>query len=119
MSDFLESLLASDGPVAKEISYGGKTGTVYFRRISAGERAQLLKGQRINTSGGKNASFEIDLADNQHSKHLMVQFSVCKADGSRWFKSLDDVRKADALKVEVLYAAASQVNEEEQDAGKA
>lgn len=117
MSEFIEDLLASDGPIAREVTFSGKTGMVHFRRITAGERGLLLKGQKIAASGGQS-SYEIDLSENQQTKYMMVQFSVCREDGSRFFKTLDAVKSSDALKIEALYTIAAEVNSEAEDAGK-
>jgi hypothetical protein len=117
MSEFIEELLAGDGLVQREVTYDGKTGMVTFRRISAGERGQLLKGQKIAAHGGQS-TYELDLSENQQTKYLMVQFSVCKSDGTRYFKRLEDVKNSDALKIEALYLVANEVNSESENAGK-
>lgn len=117
MSEFIEEMLAGEGTVQREVTYAGKTGTVHFRRITAGERGLLLKGQKIAAHGGQS-TYEIDLSENQQTKYLMVQFSVCKSDGSRFFKTLDAVKNSDAMKIEALYTIAAEVNSEVESAGK-
>lgn len=123
--DFIEQLLQSDAPVAREVAFPGVDGKpvkgiVYFRRITAGERQKLLQGQRytMNTEG-KAASMktEIDLSLNEAQKHALVAFSVCREDGTQVFKNAADVAKLDALKVSALYDAADEVNRE-RDPGK-
>lgn len=117
MSD-LTDLLAETGPITREVTIDGKTATVYFRRITAGEQEQILKGQKVQHSGGK-ASIELDLCENEKQRHQLVFFSVCKQDGSRFFKKLDDVKALPSLKVRALSEHAMAVNAEEDDAGKA
>lgn len=117
MSDFIDELLSGSPTVTREVEFEGKKGTVHFRRISAGERVLLLKGQKVLGKAGEKATVEIDLSENARTKHLMVKFSVCKADGSPVFKSVDDVSKKDAKVIDALYAHAAEVNGED-DAGK-
>lgn len=117
MSEFIDELLAGSPVVAREVEFDGKKGTVYFRRISAGERVLLLKGQKVLGKAGEAATVEIDLAENARTKHLMVKFSACKADKTPVFKSLDDVAKNDAKVIDMLYQHAAAVNGED-DAGK-
>lgn len=115
--DFLTEILSGPAPIAREVEVDGKKGTVYFRRITAGERAILLKGQKVQGKAGEKATVEIDLGENAKTKQLMVQFSVVRQDGSPFFASRDEVSKKDAKVVDVLYEHAAAVNGED-DAGK-
>lgn len=121
MGDFLSDLLQEDGPVIRPVTFNGKTGDVHFRRLSAGQKADLLKGQKVHAVSGKSSTFEIDLGENANSKALLVLYSVVKADGSQYFKSQKEVKAIDAGKLEALYAVASDVNSDEltgDEAGK-
>lgn len=113
MSDFLKDLLEDDGVVVRTVTFGGKAGDVHFRRISAKQKAELLKGQRVQAVAGKSSTFEIDLAENAHSKAVLVFYSVANPDGSQFFKKLADVGAIDAGKLEALYAVASDVNRDD------
>jgi dihydroorotase-like cyclic amidohydrolase len=118
MSDFLSTLIAESAVVSRDVTFRGKTGPVYFRRISAGERAQLVRGQKVSSDGGKT-SVEIDVGENVTSRHMLVQFSVCNDEaGNKRFKTLREVQALDGGLVEALYEHASEVNREE-EAGKA
>jgi hypothetical protein len=126
MTDFIDDLIAGDAPISRTIAFTTpdgetKSGTVYFKRITAGQRQKLLAGQKfsVNRSGqDSNVLTEIDLALNERQKHQLVAFSVCRADGKAVFSGPDEVAKVDALKVGALYDAASEINAE-RDAGKA
>ena len=117
MSDFLTEALEADLPVERQVTINGKTGGVFFKRISAGQRAQLLKGQRVSTNAGAS-QVDIDLGENEATKLLMVHFCVCHADGRLFFKSVDEVKKIPAAKASVLYEQAAEVNRETEDVGK-
>lgn len=120
MSD-LQDFLQDDGVVVRSVSFNGKTVDAHFRRISAGEKANLLKGQRVQAASGKGSTFEIDLGENAQSKAWLVLYSVVNADGSKFFKKLADVQAIDAGKFEALYQVASDVNKDDllgDDAGK-
>jgi hypothetical protein len=111
VSDFLNDVLAASKTlVEKEVKIGGKAGVVHFRRITAGERHQLLKGQKISRQGGAT-SFELDLELNDDQQQRMVLFSVCKPDGTPYFANIEAVRKADSKTVQALYAVASSLDD--------
>lgn len=118
MSDFLSELTSDASVEAREVIVGGKTGTVHFRKISAGEREQLLKGMKIAHTPGKGGSIEIDLAENERQRHMLVLFSVCTAEGARHFKRIEDVKKMPAATVAALAQHAEDVNREDEDLGK-
>ena len=118
MSDFLDEVINADLPVERIVKFpNGKEGPVWFRRISAAQRADVYRGQRVETSDGK-ARVQIDLGDNEVTKAKMVQYCVCKEDGTPFFKSLNAVQKMEGEKVDVLYAHVSEVNKGMADAGE-
>lgn len=110
MSDFLSDLLAENGVVTRIVKFNGKEGEVYFRRISAGQKAELLKGQRVQAVAGQQSTFEIDLGENANSKALMVLYAVVNQDGTQRFKKLEQVKAMDAGVLDALYREANDVN---------
>lgn len=118
MSEFLTEVLAAEKPVAREVDFGGRIGTVWFRRLSAGQRAQLLKGQKVSTRVGETAEVQVDLGENENTKLQMLQFCVCHEDGRPYFKDLAAVQKIPQDKASVLYEHASAVNGEVEEPGK-
>jgi hypothetical protein len=118
MSDFLTRVAQDASPEAREVKIGGETGTVYFRKITAGQREKILEGYRISHKPGSGGTVEIDLAKNEHQRHLMVLFSVVHEDGRQFFKNVDAVRAWPANAVAVLAEHADEVNREEDDLGK-
>ena len=118
MSDFLKSVLTADAPVLRQVKLGAETGPVYFKKISAGERAAILKGLKIQTRHGEKTTVDVDLSENQQMKILLVSYSVCNEDGSRFFKGTSDVQKLEASKVEALYSHATAVIDDEGEPGK-
>lgn len=119
MTDFLTALITENPVVEREIVVRGQTGAAFFKRITAGERAQLVKGQKVSSGSGGSTTVEIDVGESVAAQHLLVQFAVCNADGSRRFKTLREVQAAPADVIGVLYAIASEVNREDGEAGKA
>jgi hypothetical protein len=119
-TDFLSALLQPAAPIPKQLTYKGQTGTVFFRRITAGERASLLKGQKITRHSGEESTIEVDLGETTIGKARLVLFSSITEEGKQRFTSLNEVQRAENTLIEALYELASQVNEEEEDeAGKA
>lgn len=120
MTDFLDELCAGSGAVEKDVTYAGKSGPVFFRKISSGERAQMLRGQKVQTKVGDSSTMEIDLSENEQSQQLLVWFSTCTGpEGKRKFKGLEAVKNLDAGVMKALYLAASEVNKEDSDPEKA
>lgn len=118
MSDFLDSILSDNEVIAREVEIDGQKGTIYFKRISAGERADLLKGQVFQFDAqNKGASMSMDSGEARERDQKLVWYSVCKEDGSRYFPSLAAVKKAKDRTVAALCRVAMEVNEEG-DAGK-
>lgn len=118
MTDFLSAFLADNPVLEREITIRGTTGSAHFKRISAGERAQLVKGQKVSSGTGGATTVEIDVGESITSQHLLVHFAVCNPDGSRRFKTLREVQASPADVVGALYAIASEVNREDGEAGK-
>lgn len=121
MSEFLNSLASEDAPEAREVTVDGKTGTVYFRRLSAGEREQLLKGMQIqHVIKGKGAkaapnTVTIDLSQNERQRQLLVLYSVCDESGKRYFKRIEQVQAMPSSRVTALAKHAEDVNRTEDD----
>jgi DNA primase len=117
MSDFLSEFISDNPVIEREVTIRGRSGPAFFRRITAGERADLVKGQKVNTAGG-STTVEIDVGESVKAQHLLVHFSVCNVDGSRRFKTLREVQGAPSDVVAALYAVASEVNREDGETGK-
>lgn len=117
--DYFDDLLAGDGPVAREVTYRGKTKTVHFRRITGGERVKLVAGQKMQLGGDKRGAMEMDLGDLTRNRHLLVQFAVVTEEGKQVFPNLGAVQtQPDGLIME-LAKHAEAVNEDEGEAGNA
>lgn len=118
MSDFLTRIAEQQPVEAREVTIGGETGTVFFRRITAGQREKILEGLKMSHKPGSGGTMEIDLAKNEHQRHLLVLFSVCKDSGQQFYRNIDAVRALPASVVAVLATHAEDVNREEDDLGK-
>lgn len=120
MSDFLSKLTEEDAPEAREVTIDGETGTVWFKRITAGQREQLLKGMKMSHSPGKDQGVvEVDLGANEHQRQMLVAFSTCNEDGVRLFKNVEAVQKLAHRKFSALARHAEEVNRfEDDDLGK-
>ena len=120
MSEFLRLITQEGKPEAREVEVGGQTGTVYFRRISAGEREKLVHGMKMSHKPGAGTSVEVDLGENERQRHLLVRYSVCDEDGKPFFKNIDAVQKLPNTVVSVLSRYAEEVNRlSDEETGKA
>lgn len=109
--DFLSTLTA-DPVTPRQVTVGDQTGTVWFKRITAGQRSLLLKGQRVSSKvgDGSGSSMEIDLGDNERQRHMLVHFSVVTEEGKPRWRSLADVEALPSRVVSALYQHASDIN---------
>lgn len=114
--DFLASLV-TDQVIAREVTVSGQTGTVHFKRLTAGQRAALLKGQKVATNAAGTATIDIDLGDNERQRLMMVQFCVVTPDGKPRYK-LAEVEALPSHIVNVLYTHVTAINQDEEP-GKA
>lgn len=122
MSDFLDLISNFGAPEAREITVRGETGTVYFRRMSAGQREQLLKGMKVShTPGTKKGTIDVDLSQNERQRQMMVLFCVCDEEGTARYKRIEDVAKLPSDVVTALAREAESIDhelDEEDDEGK-
>lgn len=103
--------------VGKTLKYRGKERTVHFRRITAGERVQLLAGQTVEL--GQAGPRSVELGDMTARRHMLVQFSLVRPDGSNVYGSLAEVQAEPEALVDALYALAVEAFADEDDAGNA
>lgn len=122
MSNFLDTVLSENETIAREVTIAGTKGTVYFRHLTGAERTALAKGQVFEyRKEGDTAvqTMKADAADSRERDFKLLHFSVCNEDGSQYFKSVADVKKAPDHKLEPLLAIARQINDQgEGDAKK-
>lgn len=113
MSDFIDSFLNSGAVVEKEISFGGQSGTAYFRRMTGAQKLALVKGRKYsyNPKDKSVDTLEIDLEENERTQHMVVAFCCCNADGTPKFKDAAAAGKLDAGFLAALFKAANEVNQ--------
>lgn len=99
--------LFNNSPIARELNYNGKTETVYFKPLNAGERLQLKKGQKGTISEGQT-SFEVDLGDQDARNHKFLYFCNVDANGKRVFRSEQEVAAIPGDLVDALMKLANE-----------
>ena len=119
MSDFLDSILSTNDVIAREVTIAGQTGTAYFRNITAGERAELLRGQVYEYNGERTVT-KLDAGDQRERDYKLAWYCVCKQDGKPYFKSLADVKRVPEHNLAPLLAVAREIVQESEtdDPGK-
>jgi hypothetical protein len=94
----------TNAPIAKEVSYNGRTETVYFKKLTTGQRMALQKGQRGEVQDGK-LTYELSFDEITAMNHQKVYFSNCNENGKRIFNSAKEVAELEDGFFEVLIAA--------------
>lgn len=110
--------LISNTPIPRQLEYAGKTETVYFKHMNAGERMALKKGQRGSVKAGES-SFEVDLGDMDDRNHRFLYFVNCDEQGKRVFRQPAEVAALPASLVDKLYELATDALNDEPTPGKA
>lgn len=104
---------------SRTFTYRGKEKTVFFRRITGGERIALLRGQKMQAGGDSKPTFSIDLADSAERNALLIAYSNVDETGKPVFSGAEAVKKLPDDLITILHKFASEVNAEEIDeAGK-
>lgn len=111
-------LARTQAVIKREVKVAGKSLTAHFRRITAGERHELLKGQKVNRANGATVSFELDLGLNEIQQQKFVLYSVVNEDGTPFFKNIEEVARVDAKLIGALYQTATGLEEEEEGDAK-
>lgn len=104
--------LINNTPIEKELIYGGKTTTVYFRQLTSGERLQLKKGQKGSVHAGES-TFELDLGDIDARNHLLLSFCNCDKDGKAIFKTAKQVADLPGSLVDALLSLCGEALKED------
>lgn len=112
MSDFLSSIIGASGPIARQVTIAGQTGTVYFRQLNGEQRLQLTKGKRFNVRQGESPTIEVDLGENEAEKHKLILFCVCDEAGKSRFKDVAEIRALAGHVIDALSSEAQRVNKD-------
>lgn len=109
---WIDNLLdGATAPVERDVVWNGRTEKGYFRKISALQRLQLVKGQRVTAKNGQT-EIELDLGAQESTKHQLVAYSLCDAEGKS-VKTAREVGELPGSLVNVLFRIASEVNKDE------
>ena len=80
--------------IKRELVYKGHKQDVYFRRLTAGERIAVSRGQRMMIGNkSKENGVEVDLGDALERTQKFLMYSNVDATGTRIFRKLEDVQK--------------------------
>lgn len=112
MSDFLSSIIGAAGPISREVTIAGQTGTVYFRLLNGDQRLQLTKGKKYAVKQGETPTIEVDLGENEAEKQKLILFCVVDETGKPRFKDANQVKALEGHVIDALYRAADAVNKE-------
>jgi len=92
--------IVSSSVVEKELVYKGKSKSVYFRTLTAAERADISRGQKIqlrrqeerdNGEQPQQRSIEVDAADIMHKTHRFLSYCCVDQKGAAVFKNANEV----------------------------
>jgi hypothetical protein len=106
--------LVSDAPVERELKFRGKTETVYFKPLTAGQQLELSKGQKMS-QGKDGATFELDMGDHARRNYQMLQMTLCDEDGKRVFRNLQELQEEPRDLIQKLVELALEVQADQGD----
>ena len=116
--DQLTELLNENGPQPRTARIRGADVPIYLRRITAGEKQKLVKGQKVTAGAAGTSEVEIDIGENIAAQHLLVHFAVVDETGKKRFRTVLEVQNAPDDVISGLYAAASKFQNEGDEPGK-
>jgi hypothetical protein len=115
MTDFYDDFVDAT-PVARTITRGKKTKAVYFRRLTAGERLDLVTGQTMKFVNGQRGDLTMDMGDITKNRHMLVKFTNVTAEGVQVFGDIHAVQAQPDWLVAELARLADEVNKDDEDA---
>jgi hypothetical protein len=119
MSNFYSELVGQNTRVAKTLTYNGKELTVYFRRLTAGERVAITRGQKFSVGEGKAHGVEMDAGETLERTHKFLSFVNVTETGAQVFKNAREVGELPEDLIAKLNDLANEaLGEFEQDLGK-
>lgn len=111
MSDIIDDLARDiSAPVEKTLTFNGRSDTVYFKPMTGGQKAQLMKGKRMAYKQGDAMSMDVDLELNERETHRVLAFCSCTADGKPRFKGPEEVAALPSPLIAALAKLAGEVN---------
>lgn len=99
--------------IERELKWGGKTETVYFREMTGADQLALVDGQTYK-GNPKKGEFEIDVSMNMKSSHKLLQMTLVTADGKPVYANLKQVAAEPARKLKALVALANDVHKDDE-----
>lgn len=103
--------LYSNAPIERELTYRGKTEAFHFKRMTAGERIEMRRGN-IGTVKGGEATVTLDLSEADKRNAIFLFYVVCKPDGKRVFKNVAEVHDLPGDLLDALVKLANDALEE-------
>jgi hypothetical protein len=80
--------------IPRELEYRGQKKTVYFRQLTAGQRIQISRGQRMTVgSKSREEGVEVDVGESLERTHKFLAFANVDAQGNPVFKSHKEVQE--------------------------
>lgn len=104
--------------IQRELKWGGKTETVYFREMTAGDALKINEGTKYQ-GNAKNGEVTIDVFAGIQSKHRLVQATLVTAEGKPVYASMKDLQAEPNKKVSALVKLADEVHKDDEDEGNA
>lgn len=104
----------------KELDYKGQKKTVYFKRLTAGERINLSRGQKMLVGNkSKEHGVEVDLGEFLERTHRYLLMCNVDSEGKRIFKKIEEVQALPEDLVSALQKLADEalVEKDQEDLG--
>lgn len=109
--------IVDDTLLERELVVRGKYKTTYWQPLTAGQKIELLRGQKI-TVGAGSGSQVIELSESAERNHKLVQMTLVTAERKPVYPNLKALHAEPDYLVEALAVLASEVHKEG-DAGNA
>lgn len=106
MGNFYEDLV-SVNVIERTLEYRGKEKKVYFRQLTAGQRINISRGQRMTVgSKAREEGVEVDVGESLERTHKFLAYANVDAQGNPVFKNHKEVQELPEDLVAALQALA-------------
>ena len=100
--------------IERELKWGGRTETVYFREMTGADQLALVEGQTYR-GNPKKGEIEVDVSASLKGNHKLLLLTLVDESGKAVYTSLKQVQAEPSKKLKALTALANEVHKEDDD----
>lgn len=100
--------------IQRELKWGGKTETVFFREMTGADQLALVEGQTYR-GNPKKGEVEVDVSVSLKGNYKLLLLTLVDESGNPVYGSLKQVQAEPSKKLKALTALANEVHKDEDE----